>query len=229
MLELEQQLYDIQNRRSSALKGLSLLTGKTLDEKVTLTAPVVSSVSKITIDRPEIHYLDAQQQAMTVSEQLIKTKNQPKVNAFATGGYGRPGLNFLTRDFSFYAQIGAQVKVPLTHYYSKSTSLEMQQIAVNKKKLEQLKNNILLATEVRLSAQEQEAVRLESLIETDNKIIELREKIRKIAEIQWENGVISGSEYIIELNNEDVARQNKIVHEVQLLQARFIQTIIAGH
>lgn len=228
MMEIDQQLFDLQNRKISALNSLTLLTGKTFTEDISLDAPIISTTNLSEIDRPEIHVLEAQQQALAVNSELIKAKNMPKVSAFATGGYGRPGFNFLSRDFQFYAIVGAQVKVPLSHFYTKTNVMENAQIEVGQKKMEQQKQNILLATKVRLSAQQQEVTRLNALIETDNKLIAMREKIRQTVEVQWENGIITNNEYIAEVNNEELAKQNKILHEVQLLQAIFMQQIIAG-
>jgi hypothetical protein len=55
----------------------------------------------------------------------------------------------------------------------------------------------------------------------DDAIINLRESVKKASAAQLENGVLSAHDYITEVNAEDQARQNRILHEMQLLQAQY--------
>ena len=239
ILELEQQLLETQKRRASALEGLSLLTGTTIDTNTKLvetqnvrsadaqSADAASLQSEIT--RPELRLFDAQKQNLAVNEQLIKAKNLPKLSAFATGGYGRPGLNFLATQFQTYFIGGIQLQIPLTHLYTNSQGLEIQQLRVNQQRIERQRESFLLETQVRLASQRQEVGRLQALVASDRKLIEIRGSIRKASESQLDNGIITASDYLTELNNEDTARQNLILHEIQLLQAQNNQRITSGN
>lgn len=228
VIEIEQLIADLQFKKRAALAAMSLLTGEEYNENTSLATPTTVAINNEPIKRPEIFALEAQQSALAFNQALIKSKNLPKVSAFASGGYGRPGFNFLSRDFAFFGQVGAQVKVPLTHYYSRSASIESQQIDIAQKKIEAQKENILLGVKVKLTNYQQEALRLQGVMDTDKKLIELREKITKVIENQWENGIITHTEFLTEKNYEDLARQNLILHEVQWLQAMYMQQIIIG-
>jgi outer membrane protein TolC len=164
-----------------------------------------------------------------VNEQLIKAKNLPKLSAFATGGYGRPGLNFLATQFKTYFIGGVQLQIPLTHLYTNSQGLEIQQLRVNQQRIERQRESFLLATQVRLASQRQEVGRLQALVESDRKLIDIRGTIRKASESQLDNGIITASDYLTELDNEDTARQNLILHEIQLLQAQNNLRITSGN
>lgn len=244
ILEIEQQLLETQKRRASALEGLSLLTGTTIDtntklvetqylasprtsQPATKTQDIASLQAEIT--RPELRLFDAQKQNLAVNEQLIKAKNLPKLSAFATGGYGRPGLNFLATQFKTYFIGGVQLQIPLTHLYTNSQGLEIQQLRVNQQRIERQRESFLLATQVRLANQRQEVGRLQALVESDRKLIDIRGSIRKASESQLENGIITASDYLTELDNEDTARQNLILHEIQLLQAQNNLRLTAGN
>ena len=229
ILEIEQQLLETQKRRASALEGLSLLTGTNIDVNTTLQAPATQLVNGIEITRPELRLFDAQKQNLAVNEQLIKAKNLPKLSAFATGGYGRPGLNFLATQFQTYFIGGIQLQIPLTHLYTNSQGLEIQQLRVNQQRIERQRESFLLETQVRLASQRQEVGRLQALVASDRKLIEIRGSIRKASESQLDNGIITASDYLTELNNEDTARQNLILHEIQLLQAQNNQRITSGN
>ncbi|MEI7587170.1 TolC family protein [Runella sp.] len=242
ILEIEQQLLETQKRRASALEGLSLLTGTTIDTNTKFVETRVetqhlaslqivqnTASQQAEITRPELRLFDVQKQNLAVNEQLIKAKNLPKLSAFATGGYGRPGLNFLATQFKTYFIGGVQLQIPLTHLYTNSQGLEIQQLRVNQQRIERQRESFLLATQVRLASQRQEVGRLQALVESDRKLIDIRGTIRKASESQLDNGIITASDYLTELDNEDTARQNLILHEIQLLQAQNNLRITSGN
>ncbi|RDB06494.1 TolC family protein [Runella aurantiaca] len=228
LLEIEQQLLETQKRRIAALEGLSLLTGTTIDTNTQLVETRAETQNS-EIVRPELRLFDAQKQTLTVNEQVIKAKNAPKLSAFATGGYGRPGLNFLATNFQTYFIGGVQLQIPLTHWYTKSQGMEIRQLRANQQRIERQRESFLLATQVRLANQRREVERLQALVESDRKLIDIRSTIRKASESQLDNGIITASDYLTEVNNEDTARQNQILHEVQLLQAQNNLRLTAGN
>lgn len=69
----------------------------------------------------------------------------------------------------------------------------------------------------------------DSLLEKDNAIIGLRASVKKAALAQLENGVLSAHDYISQVNAEDQARQSRILHEMQLLQAQYSYQNIVGN
>lgn len=228
LLEIEQQMLETQKRRIAALEGLSLLTGTAIDTNTQLVGTRVETQNS-EIVRPELRLFDAQKQTFTVNEQIIKAKNAPKLSAFATGGYGRPGLNFLATNFQTYFIGGIQLQIPLTHWYTKSQGMETRQLRANQQRVERQRESFLLATQVRLANQRREVERLQALVESDRKLIDIRSTIRKASESQLDNGIITASDYLTEVNNEDTARQNQILHEVQLLQAQNNLRLTAGN
>lgn len=228
-LEVEQQLLEAQKRRESALEGLSLLTGTTIDANTVLQSPANQENIEANINRPELRLFDVQKQNLVANESIIKAKNMPKLSAFATGGYGRPGLNFLANQFQTYFIGGLQLQIPITHLYTNSQGIEIQQLRVNQQRIDRQRESFELATRIRLASQRQELSRLQALVESDRKLIDIRGTIRKAAESQLDNGIITASDYLTELDNEDIARQNLILHETQLLQAQNNLRITAGN
>jgi hypothetical protein len=121
------------------------------------------------------------------------------------------------------------LKVPLSFLYSGSQSNEIQQIKISQQKIDTQKESFILATKIKLSNQNQEIERLQSMVSTDAKILEIRKQIKQTSEAQLDNGIITASDFLTELTNEDIAKQNSILHEVQLLQAKFNLKIISGN
>ena len=56
------------------------------------------------------------------------------------------------------------------------------------------------------------------LISEDNEIVTLRNEIMKASKAQLDNGVITSSDYLREMNAADQARQNLLLHQLQLIQ-----------
>lgn len=229
LIELEQQISEVQSRKSAALEALVLLTNnKDILEAKFKTENIVPSTNLLELKRPELVYFEAQKKAIEASEELIKAKNMPKIGAFATAGLGRPGLNFLSNDLSPYFIGGVQVRVPITQYYSKSEHIERQQLRINRDKIGKMQENFVWLTQIKAASQAEELKRFETLLANDERLITLRQDMLITSNVQLDNGIITPNDYIIEANNVDIARQNKALHEVQYLQAIYNLNITLG-
>ena len=62
--------------------------------------------------------------------------------------------------------------------------------------------------------------KLEESLDRDVRIIELRARITRTSSSQLENGVITATDYLVDLNNETAARINYETHKIQLVQAK---------
>jgi hypothetical protein len=79
-----------------------------------------------------------------------------------------------------------------------------------------------------LEGKSAEIASLESLIATDNQLIELRRRITLVAESQLSNGIITVSEYLNELNAERQALISNELHKVNLAMAKVEYLNICG-
>jgi hypothetical protein len=70
---------------------------------------------------------------------------------------------------------------------------------------------------------------MQRLIIQDKEIITLREKIVRTSKNQLANGVITANDYQKAVVAEDLARQNNVLHEIELLKIINDYKIIAGN
>ena len=70
---------------------------------------------------------------------------------------------------------------------------------------------------------------MKKTIEIDKQIIELRKSVKEASKAKLENGVITTSDYIRDLNAEDVAIQNLDLHRIQLLMTYYSNKITTGN
>ena len=75
----------------------------------------------------------------------------------------------------------------------------------------------LFNTRLEMTQQDQAIQSLEKQMQDDDEIIRLRVNIRKAAEAKVENGTLTVTDMLREITAENLARQTKALHEVQLL------------
>lgn len=228
LIELKQQQREVRSRKLSALKGLAILTGSEFPENIILEEPMLDLVQESSINRPELRFFEAQKDLAEANKLLIKSKYAPKVNLFATGGYGRPALNFLSPDFSTYFIGGLSLRIPLSQFYLKSKQTDFRQIDINKEKIDKQKDLFMQQTQLKLASQREDLAKLQDQILEDKRLIEIREYMKRTAENRLENGIITVSDYILEVDAETMAKQNLSLHQVQLLQVIQNIKIVSG-
>ena len=221
-LKAEQRLTELRSGRSAAVRMLGLLTGKSLNDNTTFERPILRGASDIglQIDRPELKLFDLQKSLIDRQLEINALKNFPRIMAFGTAGYGRPGLNFLKNEFRPYALAGVSFKWNLTDFYSKTLKNDLQQIRNGAQVIDLQRDAFLLNTKSVMEQQSADIQKWQALIESDRQIVALRGKIKESATAQVENGTLTTNDYLIELNAESQARLNLELHQLQLLLAQ---------
>ena len=226
-LKADQRAIELRATRKGLVETLELFLGQPLDENIVLEKPVVNSfTADARVTRPEIKLYEQQSNLLNQQTSLINAKNLPKASLFVQGGYGRPGLNMLKNDFELYYIGGVRLNWSLGNLYTKKKEKEL--VEVNKKIVDIQKETFLLNTSTQLKQQQSEVDKLQQLVTTDNDIIDLRKQVTDAAKAQLENSVITANDYLREVNAEDQARQTRITHELQLLQAQINYQTISG-
>jgi outer membrane protein TolC len=222
------------NQRSTelkfALKGymdmLGLFINMELGEQTRFIKPEFIANDR-NILRPELQLYDLQRKNVDVQEKMIRAKNLPKFSLFLQGGLGRPALNMLSNDLDVFAIGGVRLSWSLTGFYTRKG--ERKLLDLNRKSLDLQKETFLLNTNLTIRQQDAELSKLQELVSTDQEIIQLRTRIKQTFYAQMSNGTINSNDYLREVNAEDQARQNKILHEVQLLLAQYNQKTTTGN
>ncbi|MEO8405434.1 MAG: TolC family protein [Chitinophagaceae bacterium] len=226
-LKTDQRAIELKAGRKGLIETLALFLGQPLNENTVFEKPTVTSFAlQGDITRPELKLYESQTKLIAQQNSLIKTKNLPKASLFVQGGYGRPALNLLNNDFDFYYIGGVRFSWSLAGLYTKKKEKEL--VEVNKHIVDIQKETFLLNTNTQLKQQQSEVQKLQQLVATDNDIIDLRVQVKDAAKSQLENGVITANDFLREVNAEDQARQTRITHQLQLLQAQINYQTISG-
>lgn len=227
LLKADQRSIELKASRKGMVNTLSLFLNRTLAENTVFERPgdpVTAPGNQV--QRPELKVYDNQLKLFAQQNRLIDSKNLPKFSAFVQGGYGRPGLNFLDNSFDLFYVAGVRLNWSLGGLYTKKKEKELVKISQQQVNLQ--RETFLLNTNARLSQEQSDIEKLEQLVATDKEIIALRQSVKEAAKAQLDNGVITATGYLEEVNAEDQARQLMITHQLQWLQAKINYQTILG-
>ncbi|MEI6124626.1 MAG: TolC family protein [Bacteroidota bacterium] len=218
-IKTEQQMIELKEAKQTAIKMLAEFINKPIAEDAVFKLPETdASIVVYDNKRLEMQLFDFQMNKLDVSKKLSTVKTMPKFYAFGQGGYGRPGFNMLSNNFDFFYIFGAKLSWNITGFYQ--TGREKQIIDIQKNLLQAQKETFDKNLKISSQKDMDDITKFQQLIENDNEIVRLRENITHSASVQLDNGIITATEYVTELNNEIQARFNMELHKIQLQMAK---------
>ena len=226
-IKIEQQLAENEIRKTSFLKILSDLTGDQIDSSTEFIPPSLPENLQQELSRPELQLFDLRKEQLAAGMKVIESKRMPKAIGFATFGYGNPpGSNFFKNEFAPYYVLGASIKWNIFDWNKAKN--EKQIISFQQSIIENRKNDLTDNLKRLLESKNSEILSLKTLIESDSELITLRKRITASAESQYQNGTITATDYLNELNSERQAVINYEIHKINLAMARIEYLNISG-
>ncbi|HEY4287400.1 MAG TPA: TolC family protein [Puia sp.] len=227
LLKTNQQAIDLHSTRKAYTDMLSLFIDQPITDKTKLIKPIAPRLTA-SIDRPELKAYDLQIQSYTEQLRLTKLNLNPQLNAFFQGGMGKPNpVNFLSTNLNGYYITGIRLTWTIGSWYT----YKKDQL-INKNDQEMIKaqkNTFLFNTQLTLNQQNEDITRYQQLIKSDDEIVNLRESVSKTSGVQLQNGVITANDYLLDINAASQARQDRAVHEIQLLATQYNHKTTAGN
>jgi outer membrane protein TolC len=219
IIKAEQAIAEVKISLKANIGILNEFTGLAMKEETGFLLPEVSvNLDTYTNNRPEYFLFSLQQDRLSVSKKLTGTSLLPRLSAFGQAGYGRPGYDMLNVNFDDFYMIGARLTwKPWDWNLSRKQKevLDIQNEIINSQK-ETFDKNVKIDLENKIA----EIKKAEELISRDTELIRLREKITKSVSSQLDNGVITSSQYLTEVNAEASARLDLESHKIQLIKAK---------
>lgn len=223
-----QKKSEMEATRKAYREMLSAMIGMKLDATVSLIKPEnMTPLISGEISRPELSLFAEQDAQLNAQHQLLQAKNLPKLGLFMQGSYGNPGLNMLKNEFTPYYIAGIRLSWNFGNLYTKKN--ENRLIDANRNNVKVQKETFLFNTNLQLTQQNNEVEKLMKLMKEDDEIIRLRGSIKTSAEAKVANGTLTVTEMLREVTAEDQAKQNKSLHEIQLLMAIYNLKNITNH
>lgn len=208
---------------SQAAKGyrqaLSLFMGEDVGD-TEIERPTGKVPEKFDSDRPELELFSSRLAVTEMSEKLTNTSLLPKIGAFAQAYYGYPGFdyfsNMMNRKLSFNVLAGFKASWNIDSFYTRKNAAAKNALQAEDIKTE--RDVFIFNTNLQVSMQNETIEGLRTAMQDDARIVALRTKIRKAAEVQLDNGVIDITSFLSKITDENIAMLNAQFHEIQLLQ-----------
>jgi outer membrane protein TolC len=226
-IKLEQQLAENDIRKIAFIKILSGLIGEEIAPNTVLLLPEQPDELTADLNRPELDLFKLRDKQLDAGMAMLDSKRMPKAFGFATLGYGNPpGSNFFKDEFAPFYVVGAGLKWNIFDW--NKTKNEKIIITTQRSIIENRKNDLTNNLTRQLDSKAAEIESLSSLLSTDDELIAIRKRISSSAESQYENGTITATDYLNELNSEKQAVLNNEIHKTNLSLAKVEYINISG-
>lgn len=173
--------------------------------------------------RADYAMLDAQANRQMLELKRLNVNLMPKVALFGQAYYGYPDMNVfrsMTDDgMSFNLKVGLRVSWNFSELYTRGRSQRiiahrLNEINIKRDMLDYDNRlaNVMLTPEIQ---------RLEATLADDQRVIELRKKIRMSAETKLNNGIVDATELRQKIVDETNAVQDLELHTIELLKTAY--------
>lgn len=175
--------------------------------------------------RPELRALDAQIGLLNAQEKALNSALMPKLGIFAQGFYGYPGLNMfedmMSHDWRLNGLVGARISWNIGALYTRKN--DKAKIQLQREQTETNREVFLFNNNLEQIQQNESIMRFRKLMADDDEIISLRSAVRIAAESKLSHGIIDVNDLVREIHQENAARLQQSIHEIEMLKEIYDQ------
>lgn len=219
-LSVEQQNESLKSQRQMLQHLLSTFCGIKVSN-VQKPAPFETTISSN--KRPEMLLFDNQLQLSSIKEKALNSQVRPKLGIFAQGFYGYPGLNMfedmMNRKWSLNGMVGVKLSWNVGALYSLKN--DKAKLRLQREMTENAREIFLFNNQLEEIQQNENIKRYHTMKQADDEIIMLRTNIRKAAESKLSHGIIDINNLLREINNENAAKIQQTIHDIEMLKEMY--------
>ena len=228
VLRVEQNMIATRFTRSGYLEMLSHLTGQKLQESTVFQTPsTVQTQSVWAKGRPELNLYSSQQRLIEFQSNMNRVSNMPKLGLMGLATVIEPGVSFGPSTVSNVWVAGLSLSWNTSNLYKTSNNRQLDKIQMARITNQQevfTFNNTLEQKQSNSEIEKQKAI-----VSKDKEIVQLKEKITQSYQLKYKNGLASMSDLLTTIYKESESRNEKSLHEVQLLLALYNFNTISGN
>jgi len=125
----------------------------------------------------------------------------------------------LKSGFSAYYIVGARLTWNFGNFYSNQNNKQLIQNNINSVLTQ--RETFLFNVNLDMSRRQREMEKYRDQMKYDDEIIALRTSVKQASEAKMANGTLSGNDLMRDVHAEELAKQDKIFHEIELLLAMY--------
>lgn len=221
LLSARQQRSELAAMLKAYRAMLAVMIGRGLDDDMALERPAATfSGAKAENLRPELLYFDAKKRALDAQRKSVDASVMPQIGAFVQGVYGYPSPDFFkgmsdNRPRPYYVA-GVKLQWRFGGMYTRRNRIAL--IETERSLIDSRRESFLYDTDLRRTQESIAVERMRDVMRDDDEIIALRTAIRLRTETGVANGTKSVSDLMGDIAAENLARRNRLVHEIELLK-----------
>lgn len=219
-LSVEQQNENLKQQKLMLQRMLSVFCGLDVnDTQKPAPIQIATSVS----NRPEMRLYNSQLELTEAKEKALDTQLRPKLGLFAQGFYGYPGLNMfedmMNRKWSLNGIVGVKLSWNVSALYTHKN--DKARLNAQREMIENAREVFLFNNKLEEIQQSENISRYQTMMKSDDEIIVLRTNVRKAAESKLAHGIIDVISLLREINNENAAKTQQSIHEIDMLKEMY--------
>lgn len=226
LLLVNQKLIELEYSKKTLVYSLSRHIGIEKISSTYIVKPNDIEIRNDKISRLEIDLFSIEKSKLDLNAELAGKKRYPVITGFAQAGYGRPGLNMLDPNFSEYYLVGVNLKWNIWDWGR--TNKDLQTITLSKNLINNKEENFIKNIDILAQMELVKIYKYTELLKNDEEFIKLKEQIAENASTELENGTMTSTDYISELNAAFKAKLNKEVHLIELSKSQINLKTILG-
>lgn len=219
-LSVAQQNESLKSQRQMLQRMLSVFCGIEVSNP---EKPAAVETSASASNRPEIRLFDKQLKLAEVQEKALDTKLRPTLGLYAQGYYGYPGLNMfedmISRKWSLNGIVGIKLSWNVGALYTYKN--DKAKLKAQRELIENAREVFLFNNNMEQIQQTENVSRYRTMMQGDDEIIALRTNVRKAAESKLAHGIIDVNSLLREINNENAAKTQQAIHEIDMLKEMY--------
>lgn len=219
-LSVEQQNENLKQQKLMLQRMLSVFCGLEVNNT---QKPAPIQIASSVNNRPEMRLYNSQLELTEAKEKALETQLRPKLGLFAQGFYGYPGLNMfedmMNRKWSLNGIVGIKLSWNVSAFYTHKN--DKARLSAQREMIENAREVFLFNNKLEEIQQNENINRYQTMMKSDDEIIVLRTNVRKAAESKLTHGIIDVISLLREINNENAAKTQQSIHEIDMLKEMY--------
>lgn len=219
-LSVEQQNENLKQQKQMLQRMLSVFCGLEVNNT---QKPAPVQIASSVNNRPEMRLYNSQLELTEAKEKALDTQLRPKLGLFAQGFYGYPGLNMfedmMNRKWSLNGIVGIKLSWNVSALYTHKN--DKARLSAQREMIENAREVFLFNNKLEEIQQNENINRYQTMMKSDDEIIVLRTNVRKAAESKLTHGIIDVISLLREINNENAAKTQQSIHEIDMLKEMY--------
>ena len=219
-LSVDQQNENLKQQKQMLQRMLSVFCGLEVNNT---QKPAPVQIASSVNNRPEMRLYNSQLELTEAKEKALETQLRPKLGLFAQGFYGYPGLNMfedmMNRKWSLNGIVGIKLSWNVSAFYTHKN--DKARLSAQREMIENAREVFLFNNKLEEIQQNENINRYQTMMKSDDEIIVLRTNVRKAAESKLAHGIIDVISLLREINNENAAKTQQSIHEIDMLKEMY--------